>query len=249
MSEKQSTWGKSPIADSDDEKSSVHNAKKALQGARSTAAELGEKAAAGVKPVATAVGNRVRSGLGKVGDALSADAGDEARIPAELLHQADLPELSTDDALASLAKRLDSEADFWRNVAMRQLARAAWTERLGVISSLLLLIGGVVLAAIAAFRALFAGEGSGLAVALLLGIGLVVLLIAAIAVGSLATKLRQGQVQVVRDAMARADLAETRLHRIALLMEMRTAARDGYTAALTGLETDVRLAERAGHDT
>ena len=164
-----------------------------------------------------------------------------ARMRAKNFTQADLPELSGDDALASLAKRLDSEADFWRAVAMRQLARAAWTERIGVTGALLLLVGGVVLAAIAAFRALFATAG-GASTAMLVGVGLGVLLVASIAVGQLSARLRRGQVEAVRDALVRADLAETRLHRIALLMEMRAAAREGYVAALAELEGDVRKA-------
>lgn len=239
-SEKRSTWSKPPL-DGGAEGPPAGTAGDALAGARDRAVQLGGKAIASVSPVATAVGARVRAGLDKVGGALRAEADEAAQMPAELLSQADLPELSQADALASLAKRLDSEADFWRAVAMRQLARAAWTERLGVTGSLLLLIGGVVLAAIAAFRALFATAG-GSATAMLVGVGLAVLLVAAVAVGRLSSKLRQGQIEAVRDALSRADLAEMRLHRIAILMEMRTAARDGYVAALSGLEGDVRNA-------
>jgi hypothetical protein len=236
MTQKQSTWGKPPLdPDAPDEPASA--ARTALAEARDKATAAGEKVAASVKPVADAVGQRVRAGLGKVGDALRADDG--AAMPAELLSQADLPELAASDALASLAKRLDSEADFWRSVAMRQLARAAWTERLGVTGSLLLLVGGVLLAAIAAFRALFASEG-GTATAMLLGVGIGVLLVAALVVGRLLSKVRQGQTEAVKDALVRADLAEVRLHRIALLMELRANGKDGFTSALAALESDVR---------
>src|SRR5690242_4583754 len=138
-SEPKSAWSKPPLdkdapspSPATTAKDALADAKDALADAKDKAAEIGGKALAGVKPVATAVGARVRDGIGKVGDALRADADDAAQIPAELLTQADLPELTEGDALLSLAKRLDSEADFWRRVAMRQLARAAWTERLGV---------------------------------------------------------------------------------------------------------------------
>ena len=241
MPQKQSTWSRPPIDPEDRTESDApepgSSLKTSLTEAREKAAVLGEKVASNVKPVADAVGVRVRAGLGKVGDALRVD--DSAAIPAELLSQADLPDIAQDDALASLARRLDREADFWRGVAMRQLARAAWTERIGVTGSLLLLVGGVVLAAIAAFRALFASEG-GSATAMLLGVGIGVLLVASIAVGRLLARLRQGQMEAVKDALARADLSEMRLHRIALLMELRSAAKDGYVAALEGLEADVR---------
>jgi hypothetical protein len=238
MSDEPSTWSKPPLGGDD---APSGGAGDALVGARDKAVEIGGKAIAGVRPVARAVGARVRAGLGEMGHALRVEADGAAQVPAELLSQADLPELQPSDALASLAKRLDSEADFWRSVAMRQLARAAWTERLGVTGSLLLLIGGVVLAAIAAFRALFASAG-GSATAMLVGVGLGVLLVSAIAVGRLSSRLRQGQIEAVRDALVRADLAEMRLHRIALLMEMRAAAGEGYMAALAKLEGDVRKA-------
>lgn len=241
MSEKQSSWSRPPIPEDPESNTADHSTRKPLSSARGKAAELGGRAIAGVKPVAAAVGAGVKRGLGQVGVALRAEADESAQIPAELLKQADLPEVTAEDALGSLATRLDREADFWRGVAMRQLARAAWTERLGVTGSLLLLVGGVVLSAIAAFRALFATQG-GSATAMLVGVGIGVLLVAAIAVGRLASGLRRGQMEAVRDALARADLAEVRLHRVALLIEMRVAAGEGYAAALAELESDVRRA-------
>jgi len=242
MSQKPSTWSRPPVEAVEDVEhggGAKGAALGALSDAKDRAVDLGEKVAAGVKPVASAVGARVRLGLGKVGDALR--EGEQSAMPAELLSQADLPELAHDDALASLARRLDREADFWRSVAMRQLGRAAWTERLGVSGSLLLLIGAVVLAAIAAFRALVATQGGG-ATAMLLGVGLGVLLLAALAIGRLSSRLRQGQLEAAREGLLRADLAEMRLHRIALLLELRTTGRDGYLAALSELEADVRSA-------
>lgn len=232
MSDKRSAWSRPPV---DGEAASM--AKETLADARDKAVELGAKMKANVMPAAGAAVAGMRAGLGKMGDALRGD--DAGAVPAELLSQADLPELSQGDALASLALRLDREADFWRGVAMRQLARAAWTERLGVAGSLLLLIGGIVLAAIAAFRALFATAG-GTATAMLLGVGLVVLVVAALAIGSLSSRLRRGQLEAVKEALVRTDLAEMRLHRVALLMELRGAGHDSYLAALSGLEADVR---------
>ncbi len=241
MTEKRSSWGRPDEAGDDAKpasKSALDEAREKVTEARDKAAELGGKAIANVRPVASAVGAGVRAGLGKVGSALRVD--DAEAVPSELLTQADLPALSVEDPLVSLASRLDREADFWRGVAMRQLARAAWTERLGMTSSILLLVGGVVLAAIAAFRALVATKGSGNATAMLLGVGLAVLLVAALAVGGLVGRLRRGQMEAVKDATTRADLAELRIHRLALLMELRAAGREGYVAALSDLEADVR---------
>ncbi len=210
-----------------------------LQQAREKAQVMKRKVAENVGPVAEAALGGVRAGLHKVGDALRVD--EPHSLSPELLSQADLPEVLTEDALASLAKRLDREADFWRGVAMRQLARVAWTERLGVTSSLLLLVGGVVLGAIAAFRALFATEG-GSSTAMLIGVGVGVLVTAAVVVNRLLRGLRQGQIDSVKEALRRADLSEMRLHRIAFLMELRQVGEGGYVAALTGLEADVRNA-------
>ena len=53
-------------------------------------------------------------------------------------------------------------------------------------------------------------------------------------------RLRRGQMEAVKDATTRADLAELRIHRLALLMELRAAGREGYVAALSDLEADVR---------
>lgn len=248
MSETRSAWGKPEDLDAEDAKKRGSDKpgsdKGALAEAKERAAEIGGKAveiggkmAANVRPVADAVSAGVRKGLDKVGDALRVD--DAPIVSSELLTQADLPELAGGDPLLSLAKRLDREADFWRGVAMRQLARAAWTERLGVTSSILLLVGGVVLASIAGFRALFATKG-GDSTAMLVGVGLGVLLVSALAVSGISSRLRKGQLEAVRDATTRADLAERRIHHIAMLLELRAAGREGYVAALADLEADVR---------
>lgn len=247
MSETRSAWGRPEDADGDEPKRPSDRASSdrgALAEAREKAAEIGGKAveiggkvAANVRPVADAVSAGVKKGIDKVGDALRVD--DAPVVSDEVLTQADLPEITQGDALLSLARRLDREADFWRGVAMRQLARAAWTERLGVTSSILLLVGGVVLASIAGFRALFATKG-GDSTAMLVGVGLGVLLASAVAVSSIASRLRRGQLEALRDATTRADLAERRIHHIAMLLELRANGRDGYVAALSDLEADVR---------
>ncbi len=250
MSETRSAWGRPEDGDAEDakkkgseragsEKSALAEAKERATELGERAAEMGGKVAANVRPVADAVSAGVKKGLGKVGDALRVD--DAPVVSPELLTQADLPELGEGDPLLSLAKRLDREADFWRGVAMRQLGRAAWTERLGVSSSILLIVGGVVLASIAGFRALFATKG-GDSTAMLVGVGLGVLLASAVAVSSIASRLRKGQLESVRDATNRADLAERRIHHIAMLLELRAAGREGYVAALADLESDVRKA-------
>jgi hypothetical protein len=240
MAEKRRSWSKPPIDPEDDEDGDpAATAGRALGGAKDRVVALSGRVAAGVAPVADKLGAGVRAGLGKVGEALRDDAA--AAVPAELLAQAELPELSTGDALLSLAARLDREADFWRLVAMRQLARAAWTERLGLSASIALLIGALVLAAVAGFRALFA-TGGGAGTAMLVAVGLGALLVAALVVSFVSARVRGGQAAAQREALLRADLAEARLHRIGLLLTLRERDPEAFVAAIRELEHDVRAA-------
>jgi len=202
---------------------------------KGTARAIAEEVSAAV---ANRVGAAVRSGIGGLEQALD----DPARaLSAELSKEADLPEIEGDDPLASIGVRLDREADLWRSVAMRQLARAAFLDRLAVTSTLVVLVGEIVLAAIAGFRALFASDHAD-AVAALLVVGAVLPALGTVIIGGVAARIRKGQMEVAKDALARADLAEVRLHRLAALLETRRADREGYLAALRAFEGDVRSA-------
>lgn len=206
---------------------------------KTTRAVIGEVGAAvhsGLAPVAGRVGDAVRSGVGSVERALDDPA---KSLGHEMLEQADLPEIAGDDPLISLGIRLDREADFWRGVAMRQLTRAAWMDRLAISSTVVLLVGVVVLASISAFRALVASEAA-VQVTILLGVSALLLVIGAATIQRATAKVRQGQLDVARDGLARSDLAEARLHRLAALMEMRAADQEGYRTALRELESDMR---------
>jgi hypothetical protein len=138
-----------------------------------------------------------------------------------------------------LGIRLDREADFWRGLAMRELTRAAWMDRLSISSTVVLLVGVLILASIAAFRALVASDAA-IHVTILLGVSALLLVLGAITIQRATTKVRQGQLEVARDALVRSDLAESRLHRLAALIEMRTSDPEGYRTALRELEADMR---------
>jgi hypothetical protein len=213
-------------------------AERAIEEAAARVVAVSGRVVANVGPVVDKVGAGVRAGLGKVSESLREDAA--ASMPAELLAQADLPELSAGDALASLATRLDREADFWRVMSMRQLARAAWTERLGLAGAVALVVGGAILAGIAGFRALFAVESGGTVPLVATGMG--ALLTAAIAVSLVVAHVRRGQLEAQREALHRADVAELRLHRIALLLTLRERAPDAFVAAVCALDVEVRAA-------
>ena len=51
-------------------------------------------------------------------------------------------------------------------------------------------------------------------------------------------RVRRAQREVVKDALARADLAELRLHRVSIVLASRKLEGDGYAAALLRLERD-----------
>jgi hypothetical protein len=201
-----------------------------------SAAEVGTALKSGLLPVADRVGKAVRGGIGSVGSALEDPAAAEA---AALTREADLPELDGEDPLSSMSVRLDREADLYRGIALKQLARAAWMDRLAVTGVVLVIVGEIVLAAIAGFRALFSAEHASQPAILLLTGALLLLAVTAI-LGRVVSGIRAGQIAVARDALARADLAEARLHRLAALLAIREGDPEGYPAALRALEGDIR---------
>jgi hypothetical protein len=206
--------------------------------AHSIVSDVSRAIRTGIAPVANKVGSAVQHGVSSVGKALEDPTG---AMSSEVLQQTDLPEIEGDNSLVSLGIRLDRESDLWRGIAMRQLARAGWMDRLSIMSAVIALIALLVLGSIAAFRALF-GSDAGAVPALLLGVGAVLVGIGTLIVSRAAAKIRQSQLEVARDALARSDLAEMRLHRLAVLLEMRAVDADAYRAALRELEVEIRSA-------
>jgi hypothetical protein len=244
-----SSWGRPPIARSGEaapvlgapiekEGEDAPGAGSEESTVRAVAAEVGAAIRGGVAPVASRVGTAVRAGIGSVERALD-DPGHS--VSPELLAQADLPELEGEHPLVSMGVRLDREADLWRGMAMRQLARAAWTDRLAITTALFAFAGVLIFAAIAGFRAMFASDGA-VPVGLLLLTATALLIAGTWTIGRAWARIRQSQIEVARDALIRADLAEARLHRLAVLLEVRGLDPEGYPASLRAFEEDVRNA-------
>jgi len=208
------------------------------RGARAIAKDVSAALSGGLSKGADHVGAAMRTGIGGLEHALADPA---QTMSQELLKEADLPEISTNDPIGSIGVRLDREADLWRGVAMRQLARAAFLDRLAVVSTLVVLAGVILLAAIAGFRALFASTHAD-AVVVLLAVGAVLPMLGVVIVARAVERVRRSQLEVGREALGRADLAEVRLHRLAALLETRNADPEGYAAALRAFERDVRSA-------
>jgi hypothetical protein len=239
---KRGGWGKvaavEPVEDGENEVDVEQNGVE-KRSARTIARDVGAAIEGRLAPAADRAARAMRTGAASVERALEDPT---TSMASEIREQAELPELAGEDPLAELAVRLDREADLYRGMAMQQLARAPWMDRIGVIAAVVSLVGVAVLAAIAAFRALFAPDGAVFA-SMLLGVGAFLLLLGSWTTGRAAAKLRAGQAQSAREALARADLAEARLHRIAALLALRQADLEGYKAKLKELEADMRSSQ------
>lgn len=181
---------------------------------------------------ASKVAHTVGQGLRRAGRELDAPANADV---AALIADSNLPEVAADDTLGSLARRLDREADLWRNLAIRELVHVAWANRIAHLASSLTMVGVLVLAGIGAFESLFAANSSR-AIYLLVSAG--VLALGALVATAASASVRRSQREVVRDALVRADLAELRLHRVAVAMAS-ARAEGSERESLVRLERDV----------
>jgi len=197
------------------------------------AKKVAERALSNAGERASKVAQSVGQGLRRAGRELDAPANADL---AALIADTNLPEVALDDALSTLARRLDREADLWRNLAMRELTQVAWANRISHLASTLTMVGVLVLAGIGAFESLFSAT-SGRAVFLVVAAG--VLALGALVATAVSASVRRSQREVVRDALVRADLAELRLHRIAVAMAASHAETPATREALARLERDV----------
>ena len=78
-----------------------------------------------------------------------------------LLASVDLPELASEGPLGSLALRLDCEADLFRGVALRELARVGWVSRITQTMVVATATCAVAVAACAVVLAVFGGTIEG----------------------------------------------------------------------------------------
>jgi len=188
----------------------------------------------GADHVASALGR----GMRKAGDVLGAPASTEVEA---LMSGSDLPELEGDDAIAALGTRLDREADFWRALALKALGRAAWADRTAHFTALVAAIGCAALAGIAGLEAMFGGAPMK---ALLVVAGACALLAGAATVAWISHTIRRSQKEIARESLARADLSEIRLHRVAVVMAIRREDPTALPEALKRLERDTSAPAR-----
>lgn len=182
----------------------------------------------GAGQVASVIGG----GLRRATAALAAPASSEMD---QLVGGTDLPEIAVEDALAALSVRLDREADFWRALALKAMSRAAWADRTAQFAAVVAVVGCAALAAITGLEAFF---GAGPVRALLVVAGATSLVLGAAAAALVCSGIRRGQREISGEALARADVAEIRLHRVAVVLAIRNEDRGSLPDALKRLEKD-----------
>lgn len=172
----------------------------------------------------------LEKGLVKADAALKGPTGSDVTA---LLDSTDLPELPTEGALGSLGVRLDREADLNRNLALRELGRVAWIDRVTLVVGLVAFLGEAGIAACATASTLVgAVEGRS---------GLFLLAALILAGGAAGVAAILGSSRRMHRDMAMSSLASARgreedLFRLGVAMEWRTAGPTLYQEALARLE-------------
>jgi hypothetical protein len=163
-----------------------------------------------------------------------------------LIEGTDLPELGERDALGALAMRLDRESDLMRNVALRELTRVAWSDRIAQTVAVFAAIANLGLAVVAVPGALVGGEHTGER-ALLVVAASIALFSGGLLVWIVARSGSRRAVELARETLARAHATELRLERVALLLATREADPKAFKTALARSDrAPTRHAEEAG---
>jgi hypothetical protein len=160
-----------------------------------------------------------------------------------MIGRADLPELVGDDPVGALSLRLDREADLWRALALGEIARATFVGRVVLTTAIFAFLGTVGLSVIGWAGAAL-GSGGAAARALLVGAGVLALAVGAGIVAWIGASIRTAHQRAARDAFARADLAELRLHRVAVVLALLRAEEGSARDALLRLERDTAAPTR-----
>lgn len=207
---------------------------------------LASAGVAGARRAASALSSTVRRGAGELADGVSRGAGRvgaafEAPGDSEvgaLLGETDLPEL-VGDPLEAMARRLDREADLWRELSLRALARAAWADRVAqsaAVGAWLVTVGTAVFALFAAL----VGGGRSIHSVLVVVSAITGVLAGTALVAWVSAGVRRTQGALAGAASERAELAELRLQRLGVVLALRNEDIGLFHRALARLESDTR---------
>ncbi|MFO0556958.1 MAG: hypothetical protein U0269_02955 [Polyangiales bacterium] len=217
-----------------------------LEGASKAASAAASTGMQHARRTASALSSTVRSGAGTLAEGVSRGAGRvgaafEAPADTELgalLGEANLPELEG-DPLEALARRLDREADLWRELSLRALARAAWADRVAQTAAVGAWLVTVATALVGLFSVLFGGPRSMQSILLVLA-SIACVLAGTGIVAWVSAGVRRTQGALAGAALERADLAELRLQRLAVVLALRHEDVSLFHRALARLESDTR---------
>jgi hypothetical protein len=152
---------------------------------------------------------------------------------APLLGATDLPELPQEGALGSLGIRLDREADLYRNVALRELGRVAWIDRVTLIVVIFAFLGEAALAAAAGFSAIAGAiEGRGG----LFALAALILAAGPAGMAAIVASSRRMHRELATEALERSRTIEGRIFQLAIAMEWRGTEAPLFQDALARLE-------------
>lgn len=180
------------------------------------------------------IGQGLERGFDRAGAALATP--ENADVTA-LLASVDLPELASDGPLGAIALRLDREADLFRGVALRELARVGWVSRIAQTMVVVAAACEIAVAACAVILAVF-GSSAGDGRMGMLFLAACVVGVAGIGAAFSGAKMRATHATLADEALARARAIEDRLFRVGLTMEWKTAGPTLYQDALARLERD-----------
>lgn len=152
---------------------------------------------------------------------------------AEAEDDAALPDVLPGEPLADLAVRIDREADFWRAFAIRSL-RPGGPRNVAIAAAAIGVGSAVVLGVVGAFGALLGIESAGVDL-LETAIALAALLLASVLMAAFVERTRR---DAAARALARAEVAERRLERVAAILELKKTDEGRYRDALARLERD-----------
>lgn len=181
----------------------------------------------------------IREGLAKASRLVEAGQQEFER----LVGRSDLPELGDADPMRTLAVRLDREADLWRALALAEIARATWIDRVVQATSIFAFLGTLALAFVGWAGALL-GPAEASSRALLVTAGVIALGVGAGIVAWVGSTVRTARNKIAREALARADLTELRLHRLAVVLALREDDSGSFKEALLRLENETSAPPR-----
>lgn len=190
------------------------------------------------------IGQGLERGFDRAGAALATP---ESADVTALLASVDLPELASDGPLGAIALRLDREADLFRGVALRELARVGWVSRIAQTMVVVAAASEILVASCAVILAVFGGSAGDGRIGLLF---LAACVVGAAGIGAAfsASRMRTTHAKLADEALDRARVIEDRLFRVGLAMEWKTAGATLFQDALARLERDVSPSAAAARE-